>query len=216
METDSDILLIAPVDVSELPSVIVDRLDEGQKKFLLFGKKIFKVVGTPVVKTLHIGSLGSGQSVTTGATRNISDNWSIIGGLTSVNMATLNKFRTDIQLRLENEETHEKMFFEKSFPLEITLSIETGDIFSIFYVRGKAENLSDGKFLNWTSFIAKDEETKQLIPIGNIPAVVNPKPIYIEKPSKFWIWAGKHPWTVTLVILSLLVIIIALALLFDK
>lgn len=181
----------ALVQLEDLPPVVVERLNKDQEQYLQFEKRVFKVIGTPRVQTFHVGSLGKGSTVGGGLGKALGDTWGIFGNMSSVNMATLNKFRTDIQLRLEDDEVHEKIFFEKSFPVEMTLSIETGDTFSIFNVRAEDQNLDEKnkKFLKWTPFIAQVDETKQLIPLGSVPPVIVPEPDYTEEPSNFpWLW----------------------------
>ena len=192
MENNNNDIVIIPIQRDDLPSVVVEHLSQNQKVLLQFGRRIFKVIGAPHVQTFHVGSVGKGSTAGGGLGTSISDSWGIFGNLSSVNMATLNQFRTDIQLRLEDTATHEKIFFEKSFPVEMTLSIESGDIFSIFHVRAKEKNLqaSNRKFTTWTPFIAQDDETKQLIPLGTIPPVVIPGSEYsrMETSSFSWAW----------------------------
>jgi hypothetical protein len=177
--------------LEDLPSVVTERLNKDQKKYLQFERKVFKIIGTPRVQTFHVGSLGKGSTVGGGLGKSLGDTWGVFGNLSSMNMATLNKFRTDIQLRLEDEETHERIFFEKSFPVEMTLSIETGDTFSIFEVRAEDQNLDEKnkRFLKWTPFIARVDETKQFIPLDTVPSVIIPESEYIEAPSDFP-WLG--------------------------
>jgi hypothetical protein len=208
MEPKND-KLIASTQLEELPPIVLAHLSKDQKQYLQFERRKFKVIGTPQIKTYHIGSLGKGSTAGGGLGTALGDSWGIFGNMSSTKMATLNQFKTDIQLRLEDETTHEKIFFEKSFPIEMTLSIEPGDSFSIFSVKTEKENLPgwEGKeFLSFTPFIAQVDETKQLLPLGKVPQVTIPEQEIEEEPFP---WRGFLIGAIVFITIAILVILMA-------
>ncbi len=160
------------ISVQELPSEIRDKLSSVQTELLIFSKQTFRIIDEPKVQTFEVGSSSKGNISTGGASVAISQNWSIFGGLSAISQTTINKFKTDIQLRLENTRTGEKEFISVSIPFELTLSLATGDTVDIFYAKGGLQELikQDISYGEWTSFIGQNQETKQVIPLRPLPA----------------------------------------------
>jgi hypothetical protein len=95
-----------------------------------------------------------------------------------ISQSTENIFRTDIQLKLEDPQTNEKVFFSWSLPFAITLSIEAGESLTFFFARGglpTPQVARDFRLDEWTPFVAQNRDTGQIIPIGPLPGL-NPSP----------------------------------------
>lgn len=86
-----------------------------------------------------------------GLTRSLGDKWGAFGGLGTINQSTVNQFRTDVQVKLEDPALGEKSFLQTSLPFEITLSIDPGETLEIYYARGAWQNRWQRVTFGWKS-----------------------------------------------------------------
>ena len=103
--------------------------------------------------------------------------WTVFGAVGSINQTSVNSYRTDIQIKLEDE-SGQKAFLNYSLPFAITLAIEPGESVRIYFVKGglqKPTAPGDLKVDSWTAFVAENIDTGQLIPIAGLPTLASPK-----------------------------------------
>lgn len=179
METENIILNLdlVPISVDELPKVVRDKMTKVQKDYLIFSKGTFKVVGNPIVQSFQVSSTSGGSSNLGGVGYAVNQRWNVYGGIGSINMTTINEYKTDIQLRLENKKK-KKDFISVSLPFKVTLSVEAGDTLDIFYARGGLPNpiRDDFRLDNWEPFLAENKYTKQVIPLRSLPRLLGEPP----------------------------------------
>ena len=89
----------------------------------------------------------------------------------------MNKFKTDIQLKVEDYATGGKDFLATTLPFELTLSIDSGDRVRLFFVRGGLARPygSDFRIEEWTVFLAQNFDTGQVFPVSPLPSFAIPK-----------------------------------------
>lgn len=160
-----------------LPPDIQHELTPLQGAGLAFATRQLKVDGVKV-QTFQVGASSSGMMVVGGLGRSLGANWGAFGGLGTVNQNTINQFRTDIQLKLEDPGTGEKTFLQTSLPFEITLSIDPGETLTLYFARGglaAPKVQGDFRLNDWTPFVAKNMSTGQLIPMAPLPSLAAQK-----------------------------------------
>lgn len=178
METENG--LVRPLNrirTGLLPADIQRELTPLQGAGLAFATRQLKVDGVKV-QTFQVGASSSGMMVVGGLGRSLGANWGAFGGLGTVNQNTINQFRTDIQLRLEDPGNGEKTFLQTSLPFEITLSIEPGETLTLYFARGglaAPKVQGDFRLNDWTPFVAKNMSTGQLIPMAPLPSLAAQK-----------------------------------------
>ncbi len=172
---------LTAVSPHALPGAIAQALSVAQCDGLAFAYKKFVIAGEPKIQTFQMGSAtkGKGTMKSIGLERVISQNWSVFGSVSGINlkMSTANTFRTDIQIRLENTGTGERLFFERSVPFPITVSMDRGDAVNLYYAKGGLTHPAKGDFrINvWIPFLLENVYTKQIVPLASIPSFVKPK-----------------------------------------
>ena len=179
IETENIILNLdlTPIPVDDLPKVIRDKMTNVQRDYLIFSKETFKIIGSPVVQSFQVSSSSDGSSNLGGVSYAMSQRWNVYGGLGSINMTTVNQYKTDIQLRLEDRRK-KKDFISVSLPFKVTLSIERGDMVDVFYARGGLLKpvRDDFRLGNWEPFLAENKYTKQVIPLRSLPRFLRRPP----------------------------------------
>jgi len=134
------------------------------------------VVKSAVVQSFNVGSSSSGKVSLAGVGRAFGP-WAVFGAVGSINQTTINSYRTDIQIKLEDE-SGQRAFLNYSLPFAITLAIEPGESVRIYFVKGgleKPKAVGDFRADVWTPFVAENIDTGQLIPIAGLPALTPPK-----------------------------------------
>jgi hypothetical protein len=180
---------LTPIKSTALPEVITNALSATQHEGLLFASREMTVTGDPKINTFQLGSAtkGRGTVSSAGLDRALGQNWGAFGGLSTIdlNQQTVNAFRTDIQLRLEDVHTGEKMFLERSISLAVTISIDRGDTIKLYYLKGGLLRPTEGDFhvADWSPFAAENFHTNQIIPFAPVPSFAQKK---VDR-TVFWI-----------------------------
>jgi hypothetical protein len=134
------------------------------------------MVKSAVIQSFNLGSSSSGTVKFAGLGRGFGP-WAVFGGVGSINQTAVNSYRTDIQIKLEDE-SGQKAFLNYSLPFAITLAIEPGESVRIYFVKGglqKPTALGDFRLDAWSPFVAENIDTGQLIPIAGLPTLGSPK-----------------------------------------
>jgi hypothetical protein len=146
-----------------------------QSDGLAFGTKNL-IVKSAVVQSFNLGSNSSGTVKFAGLARSLGP-WAVFGGVGSINQTSINTYRTDIQIKVEDD-AGKKGFLNYSLPFAITLAIEPGESIRIYFAKGGLEKpveLGDFRLDGWTPFVAENMDTGQLIPIAGLPTLGPPK-----------------------------------------
>jgi hypothetical protein len=163
------------VRTEQIPGTIGSQLTKVQTDGLAFGARNM-VVKSAVIQSFNLGSSSSGKVTLAGLGRGFGP-WAVFGAVGSINQTSVNSYRTDIQIKLEDE-SGQKAFLNYSLPFAITLAIEPGESVRIYFVKGglqKPTAPGDFKVDSWTAFAAENIDTGQLIPIAGLPTLASPK-----------------------------------------
>ncbi len=166
------------IHAGQLPPEIQSNVTQLQADGLGFASREYRVVSARV-QTFQVGAQSAGALTFTGVNYNFSAHWSAFGGAGSTNQTTLNKFRTDIQLKLEDPATGARSFLSASVPFEITLSIDPGEKLLLLFAKGgfpEPQVAGDFRLNAWTPFAGKNLGTGQMIPLGPLPAFSQGQP----------------------------------------
>ena len=171
-----DLALEVPsrIAVSELPAPLIAGLTLVQRDCLAFAARDM-TVKSALIQSFNIGSYGKGSVRMTGFGRAIGP-WGIFGGLGSISQQTVNTFRTDIQVKLQDAAGHRR-FLNYSLPFAFTTAIQPDETLRVFYVKGGLPNPSEpGDFTvaQWTPFAAQNLDTGQVVPITGLPTLSLP------------------------------------------
>jgi hypothetical protein len=145
-----------------------------QAEGLAFGIRECRVASARV-NTFQVGAASSGMILAGGLTRSLGPNWGAFGGLGTINQTSVNQFRTDVQVKLEELDGSQRAFLQTALPFEITLSIDPGETLAIFFARGglaKPVVYGDFYLSDWTPFAAQDLDTGQIVPISPLPSLM--------------------------------------------
>lgn len=160
-----------------LPADIQKGITELQGKGLAFANKEFKVTSANI-QSFQTGSVSKGHVTFGGLQTALGASWGAFGGVGAINQDSINLFKTDVQMKLEDANS-EKFFLNYSLPFRITLSIDPGERICIYFVQGGLRaptwQLGDFRLDQWTAFVAKNLDTGQTIPIRSIPTLLPPK-----------------------------------------
>lgn len=129
-------------------------------------------VKSAIVQSFNIGSQAKGTVQFAGLDRAIGG-WGVFGGVGSMSQSSVNTFRTDIQIKLEDP-TGVRSFLNYSLPFPVTLSIQQGERLRVYFVKGglrRPSKQGDFKLENWTPFVTESLETGQLVPITGLPTL---------------------------------------------
>jgi hypothetical protein len=162
------------VEVTGLPAGIQHQLSAWQRSGLAFASRSFKVTSANV-QTFQVAAVSRGLGLGAGPTHALGAAWGLFAAIGVFNVSTQNIFRTDIQLKLEDPQTGEKVFFLWSLPFAITLSIEVGESLTFFFVRGGLPTPQVGgdfRLDDWTPFVAQNMDTGQIVPVGPLPSLI--------------------------------------------
>ena len=160
-----------------LPPEIQRSLSAAQGVGLAYASQDFKVISANA-KAYAVGAVAQGQVVIGGLSRTLGDHWSAFGGIGSIHLDSVNRFKTDVQLKLEDPKTGGRAFFEWSLPFAITLSIDPGESLTFYFARGGLRNPAvpgDYRLDRRGAFAAKSMDTGQIIPIGPLPTLQSPR-----------------------------------------
>lgn len=130
------------------------------------------------VQSFQTGSISKGRVNLIGADRALGEYWSILGAAGTIKQQSVNQFRTDIQIKLEDV-SGEKHFLNYALPFAITLSIDPGETLELYFVKGGLQKRfaqTDYRCEEWVAFAAKNSDTGQLLPIGFLPSLNPPRP----------------------------------------
>ena len=157
-----------------LPPTLANSLTSIQRNCLAFATLDMNVKSA-TIQSYNLGSHGTGHLRITGLGRAIGP-WGIFGATGSINQQTINTFRTDIQVKLQDAAGH-GTFLNYSLPFALTLAIEPGERLRVFYVKGGLPNPSeqdDFVVVRWTPFAAQNLNTGQIVPIMGLPILSLP------------------------------------------
>jgi hypothetical protein len=160
---------------NQIPGVVGAQLTKVQSDGLAFGTKNL-IVKSAVIQSFNLGSTSAGTVKFAGVGRSFGP-WAVFGGMGSINQTTVNAYRTDIQIKLEDE-SGQKAFLNYSLPFAITLAIEPGESLRVYFVQGglqKPTAPEDFRIDAWTPFLAENTDTGQLVPIAGVPTLGAPK-----------------------------------------
>lgn len=160
---------------NQIPGVVGSQLTKVQSDGLAFGAKNL-VVKSAVVQSFNLGSSSAGTVKFAGLGRSFGP-WAVFGGMGSINQTTVNSYRTDIQIKVEDE-SGQKGFLNYSLPFAITLAIEPGESLRVYFVQGglqKPTAPEDFRLDVWSPFVAENTDTGQLIPIAGVPTLGPPE-----------------------------------------
>jgi hypothetical protein len=164
---------------NQIPGLIGSQLTKIQADGLAFGAKNL-IVKSAVIQSFNIGSNSSGTVKFAAVGRSFGP-WAIFGGMGSINQTSVNSYRTDVQIKLEDE-SGQKAFLNYSLPFAITLAIEPGESLRIYFVQGGLQKPSaegDYRVDAWSPFVAENTDTGQLIPISGVPTLGPPKNVFL-------------------------------------
>ena len=159
------------------PAEIQKSITTIQSSGLAFASRDFKVVNA-VVKTYQTGTSSSGTVSFGGLNVALGGTWGAFGGVGAINQRSINLFKTDIQLKLEDAVSGEKVFIATSIPFEMTLSIDPGESVCLYYTKGGLlvpKSMGDFYLAAWIPFVAKNLNTGQIIPLRAVPTLLPPK-----------------------------------------
>lgn len=160
---------------NQIPGVVGSQLSKVQSEGLAFGAKNL-VVKSAVIQSFNLGSSSAGTVALAGLGRSFGP-WAVFGAMGSINQTSVNAYRTDIQIKVEDE-SGQKGFLNYSLPFAITLAIEPGESLRLYFVRGglqKPTAPGDFRLDAWTPFVAESTDTGQLVPIAGVPTLGPPK-----------------------------------------
>ena len=160
---------------NQIPGVVGSQLTKIQSEGLAFGAKNL-IVKSAVIQSFNLGSNSTGTVKLAGVGRSFGP-WAVFGAMGSINQTSVNAYRTDVQIKVEDE-AGQKGFLNYSLPFAITLAIEPGESLRVYFVRGglqKPTAPEDFRMDAWTPFVAESTETGQLVPILGLPTLGSPK-----------------------------------------
>jgi hypothetical protein len=163
------------VPSNQIPGVIGSELTKIQSNGLAFSAKNL-IVKSAVIQSFNLGSSSAGTVKFAGVARSLGP-WAVFGGMGSINQTSVNSYRTDIQIKVEDE-SGQKGFLNYSLPFAITLAIEPGESLRLYFVQGglqKPTAPGDFRLDVWTPFVAENTDTGQLIPIAGVPTLGPPQ-----------------------------------------
>jgi len=159
---------------NQIPGVVGSQLTKIQSEGLAFGAKNL-VVKSAVIQSFNLGSSSTGTVKLAGVGRSFGP-WAVFGAMGSINQTSVNAYRTDVQIKVEDE-SGQKGFLNYSLPFAITLAIEPGESLRVYFVRGDLQSPTAGDFRLdvWIPFVAESTDTSQLVPIAGVPTLGSPK-----------------------------------------
>jgi hypothetical protein len=152
--------------------VVGSQLTKIQAEGLAFSGKNL-IVKSAVIQSFNLGSNSAGTVKFAAVGRSFGP-WAVFGGMGSINQTSVNTFRTDVQIKLEDE-AGQKAFLNYSLPFAITLALEPGESLRVYFAKGglqKPTSPGDFRIDNWLPFVAENADTGQLVPITGLPTVV--------------------------------------------
>ena len=168
---------------NQIPGIIGAQLTKVQSEGLAFGAKTLSVKSA-VIQSFNLGSSSSGTVKFAGLGRGFGP-WAVFGGMGSINQTSVNSYRTDVQIKVEDEAGC-KGFLNYSLPFAITLAIEPGESIKVYFVRGglqKPTAPGDFRLDAWFPFVAENTDTGQLIPITGVPTLGSPAKALLSRQS---------------------------------
>jgi len=162
------------VRFNQIPGVVGSQLTKIQSEGLAFGAKNL-IVKSAVIQSFNLGSNSTGTVKLAGVGRSFGP-WAVFGAMGSINQTSVNAYRTDVQIKVEDE-AGQKGFLNYSLPFAITLAIEPGESLRVYFVRGGLQRPTVGDFRLdvWTPFVAESTDTGQLVPIAGVPTLGSPR-----------------------------------------
>jgi len=164
------------ISPAQLPPDLSKSLTATQRDGLAFACRDLRVTGSKI-QTFQIGSKTKGSVQMGGLGRSLGSHWAVFGTVGNIDQQTANVFKTDVQIKLEDPTTGEKVFLNYSLPFAITLSVDLGETLRVYFGRGGLEKPAvphDFRLSQWEPFAAQVLETGQTFPIAALPSLKGP------------------------------------------